>query len=175
MSFSLRCFSFQLHSKSEHIGLVGIRDFPSGLHSPSCALPPFLPAISSGRDGRKRPPAVAVLACRYSDNASFAVVHRKPGFFGTARTARSSGIIDKVELIYFCARFIIGGALLLKRRIQARDLVVRQQLKWISYGTLAGVVPFILIYVIPVVLGARATFAMDSSILSCLAFRWDMH
>jgi two-component system NtrC family sensor kinase len=84
---------------------------------------------------------------------------------GLPRTARSSAIIDSVELIYFCAGFIIGGALLLRRRIQTQDLVVRQQLKWISYGTLAGVVPFSLIYVIPVVLGARATFAMDSSIL----------
>jgi two-component system NtrC family sensor kinase len=84
---------------------------------------------------------------------------------GLPRTAHASGIIDRFELAYFCAWFAIGGALLLKRRIQTRDLIARQQLKWVSYGTLAGVVPFSLIYVIPVVLGARATFAMDSSIL----------
>jgi two-component system NtrC family sensor kinase len=82
---------------------------------------------------------------------------------GLPRTARSSGIIDRAELAYFCAWFILAGALLLKR--QRHDLVVRQQLKWVSYGTLASIVPFSLIYVIPVLLGARATFAMDSSIL----------
>jgi PAS domain S-box-containing protein len=85
--------------------------------------------------------------------------------FGLPRTARSSGIIDSVELVCFCAGFIAGGALLLMRRIQTQDLIVRQQLKWISYGTLAGVLPFSIIYVIPVILGARATFAMDASIL----------
>jgi PAS domain S-box-containing protein len=84
---------------------------------------------------------------------------------GLPRTDRSSGILDNIELIYFCSGFILGGALLLKRRIQTRDLIVRQQLKWVSYGTLAGVVPFSLIYVIPVLFGARSNFAMDSSIL----------
>ena len=84
---------------------------------------------------------------------------------GLPRTARSSVIIDNIELIYFCSGFILGGALLLKRRIQTQDLIVRQQLKWVSYGTLAGVVPFSLIYAIPVLFGARASFAMDSSIL----------
>ncbi len=84
---------------------------------------------------------------------------------GLPRTARSSGIIDRVDLIYFCAGFIVGGALLLKRRIETQDLIVRQQLKWVSYGTLAGVVPFSLIYVLPVLFGVRASFAMESSIL----------
>ena len=85
--------------------------------------------------------------------------------WGLPRTARSSGIIDNIELIYFCAGFIIGGALLLNRRIRNDDLVVRQQLKWVGYGTLAGVVPFSLIYVLPVLVGVRANFAMDSSML----------
>jgi two-component system NtrC family sensor kinase len=84
---------------------------------------------------------------------------------GLPRTAHASDVIDRIELVYFCAWFVIGGALLLKRQIRAREVIARQQLKWVSYGTLAGVVPFSLIYAIPVVLGARATFAMDSSIL----------
>ncbi len=84
---------------------------------------------------------------------------------GLPRTARSLGIIDRLELVYFCIGFIAGAGLLLKRQIQTKDVVVRQQLKWIGYGTLAGVVPFCLIYVIPVLLGVRSTFAMDSSIL----------
>ena len=84
---------------------------------------------------------------------------------GLPRTARSSAIVDSIEYIYLCAGFIIGGALLLKRRIQTQDLIVRQQLKWVGFGTLAGIVPFSLIYVIPVLLGVRPGFAMDSSIL----------
>lgn len=84
---------------------------------------------------------------------------------GLPRTARSSGILDNVDLGYFCAGFIIGGTLLLRRRIKTQDLVERQQLKWISYGTLAGVIPFSVIYGIPVLFGARSNFAMDSSML----------
>jgi two-component system NtrC family sensor kinase len=88
---------------------------------------------------------------------------------GLPRTARSSGIIDLVQLAFFCAGFFIGSTLLLMRRIKSRDLIVRQQMKWVSYGTLAGMVPFSLIYVIPVSLGVHPNFAMNSSIL-LLAF-----
>jgi PAS domain S-box-containing protein len=84
---------------------------------------------------------------------------------GMPRDARSGVIIDYIELAYFSAGFLIGGSLLLKRRIETRNLIVRQQMKWISYGALAGIVPFSLIYVIPVWLGVHATFAMNSSIL----------
>jgi two-component system NtrC family sensor kinase len=84
---------------------------------------------------------------------------------GLPRTARSSEILDHIQLAYFIMGFLVGGALLLKKRIIARDLIVRQQMKWISYGTLAGVLPFVLIYGVPVLLGARANFAMGASIL----------
>jgi two-component system NtrC family sensor kinase len=84
---------------------------------------------------------------------------------GLPRTARSSRIVDYIQLAFFCAGFLVGSLLLLKRRIEARDLIIRQQMKWISYGTLAGVVPFSLIYVLPVLLGVRPNFAMNSSIL----------
>jgi two-component system, NtrC family, sensor kinase len=84
---------------------------------------------------------------------------------GLPRTAYSSGIIDSIELIYFCLGFLIGGSLLLRRRLEVHDFIVRQQMKWISYGTLAGIVPFSLIYVVPVVAGVHANFTMESSML----------
>jgi two-component system, NtrC family, sensor kinase len=78
----------------------------------------------------------------------------------------SSPIIDTIEVVFFAACFLAGGALLLKRRLKARDLIVRQQMKWVSYGTLAGIIPFSMIYIVPVVLmDVRATFAMNASIL----------
>jgi two-component system, NtrC family, sensor kinase len=84
---------------------------------------------------------------------------------GLPRNARASGIIDGIELAFFFAAFVMGGALLLKRRVETRDLIARQQMKWISYGTLAGIVPFSVIYIIPVYWGAQPNLAMDSSIL----------
>jgi two-component system, NtrC family, sensor kinase len=85
--------------------------------------------------------------------------------FGLARTNQSFDLIHRIELAFFFTGFLIGGALLLKRRIESRDLIVRQQMKWISYGTMAGIVPFSLIYVVPFMMGVRPNFAMELSIL----------
>jgi two-component system, NtrC family, sensor kinase len=84
---------------------------------------------------------------------------------GLPRNARASRILDEMELAFFFAGFLAGGALLLKRRIQTRELIARQQMKWISYGTLAGIVPFSMIYIIPVYLGVQPNLAINSSIL----------
>jgi two-component system, NtrC family, sensor kinase len=86
-------------------------------------------------------------------------------FLGLPRNQHSNDLLDRIDLIYFLAGFLIGSALLLKRRIEVKDFIARQQMKWISYGTLAGVIPFGLIYGLPVLLGAHSTFAMDSSLL----------
>jgi two-component system NtrC family sensor kinase len=85
--------------------------------------------------------------------------------FGLPRTEHYYEILDRVELIYFSLGFLIGGAILLKRRSESHNLITRQQMKWVSYGTLSGIVPFSLIYVLPTLLGVRANFAMESSML----------
>ena len=85
---------------------------------------------------------------------------------GLPRTAAASKLLDQIQLAHFSAGFILGGALLLKRRIEARDVMVRQQMKWISYGTLAGIAPFGVVYVIPTLSGVRAGFAMEATMLS---------
>ena len=84
---------------------------------------------------------------------------------GLPRTARSSGILDQIHLVYFSVGLIGGGGLLIKHRFEALDLIVRQQMKWIRYGVLAGIVPFSLIYVAPTLLGVRANTLMESSML----------
>ena len=83
--------------------------------------------------------------------------------FRLPRTAHTLQLLDRIHLIYFVLGFLTGGSILLYRRIQARDLTTRQQMKWVGYGTLAGVIPFSLIYVIPELLGFRANLAVYSS------------
>ncbi len=85
---------------------------------------------------------------------------------GLALTAGGSLVVDRVELLFFCAAFLAGGLRLLRLRRGNRDLVAGQQLKWIGYGTMAGIVPFGLAYGLPVLLGARPNLAMEASILS---------
>ncbi len=84
---------------------------------------------------------------------------------GLPRTTGSSEFLDLIHLVYFTIGFLTGALILLKRRLEARELIMCQQMKWISYGTLAGIVPFSLIYALPVLLGVRANFAMESSML----------
>lgn len=84
---------------------------------------------------------------------------------GLPRTARSSGILDQIHLMYFAVGFIGGGGLLLKHRFEALDFMVRQQMKWIRYGVLAGIVPFSMLYVAPTLLGVRANTLMEASML----------
>jgi two-component system NtrC family sensor kinase len=84
---------------------------------------------------------------------------------GLPRDARSLAILDRIHLVHFCAGFLIGGIILLHRRLKARDLIIRQQMKWVSYGTLAGIVPFMSIYVLPRLAGEHDSFAMNSSML----------
>ncbi len=84
---------------------------------------------------------------------------------GLPRTAQSSRIIDHIHLVYFTASFLAGGLLLLWKRFRVRDLIARQQMKWISYGALGGILPFGLIYALPALAGARANLAMESSML----------
>ncbi|NWG13973.1 MAG: PAS domain-containing protein, partial [Acidobacteria bacterium] len=82
---------------------------------------------------------------------------------GLPRTAWASQVIDRIHLAYFVLGFMIGGSILFYRRVSARDLTTRQQMKWVSYGTLAGIIPFSLIYAIPELFGVRAGLAMYMS------------
>lgn len=84
---------------------------------------------------------------------------------GLPRTIGASDIIDRIQMIYFSLGFLLAGAFLIKKRIEGRDLIVRQQMKWVGYGTVAGTVPFCLFYVIPVLLGVRANLLMESSLI----------
>ncbi|MBZ5494888.1 MAG: PAS domain S-box protein [Acidobacteriia bacterium] len=82
---------------------------------------------------------------------------------GLPLDARSLGILDRVHLVYLCAGLLIGGIILLRRKMAARDLTTGQQMKWVSYGTLAGTVPFVLIYGLPSLFAVRASFPMLAS------------
>ena len=49
--------------------------------------------------------------------------------------------------------------------------ILRQQLKWVTRGTILAIAPFTLFYVIPYLTGALPTEAMKVSVLSLGIFR----
>ncbi len=86
--------------------------------------------------------------------------------FGLPLNARSSFILDRIHLVYLSSGLLLGASLLLRQKLAAHDLTATQQMKWVSYGALAGIIPFLVIYVIPVLFGAQANFPMLCSMLS---------
>jgi two-component system, NtrC family, sensor kinase len=63
-------------------------------------------------------------------------------------------LIDKIEYSYLGIYFLAAAIVFYKSFREAPSGVLRQQLKWLTGGTLAGALPFALLYVIPFVLDA---------------------
>ena len=74
--------------------------------------------------------------------------------------------LDRVEMAYQTALFIIAAAVLWSSYRRAGSPVLRQQLKWVTRGTILAIAPFTLLYVIPYLLGSLPTTAMKISVLS---------
>ncbi len=62
-------------------------------------------------------------------------------------------VLDQMELAYLGAYFLAAAMIFLRSYRRAPSGVLRQQLKWVTGGTLAGIVPFLLLYILPFFLG----------------------
>jgi two-component system, NtrC family, sensor kinase len=74
-------------------------------------------------------------------------------------------LLDRAWLLVFSASFIGGGLILHLNYRRADDPIIRQQLKWLRNGTLAGIVPFAIFYAVPFIAGVVPTPAMRLSVL----------
>jgi two-component system NtrC family sensor kinase len=57
--------------------------------------------------------------------------------------------LDKTETFYLGLYFLLAAAIFLASYLRAPSGVLRQQLKWVTGGTLAGILPFFALYVLP--------------------------
>src|SRR2546425_8423151 len=78
-------------------------------------------------------------------------------------------LLDRVELFYLAAYFLLGPGALQYSYRRAQAPLVRQQLKWVTWGTYLAFGPFTLAYALPYFLGFVPTGWMKVSVLS-LAF-----
>jgi PAS domain S-box-containing protein len=68
-------------------------------------------------------------------------------------------LLNKLEFGYLAGCFISAGIVFYKNYREAPSGVLRQQLKWLTGGTLVGALPVSLLYILPLVLGlAPATW-----------------
>ncbi len=75
-------------------------------------------------------------------------------------------LLDKIELSYLGACFLAAGLGFYRNFRAAPSGVLRQQLKWLTGGTLAGSLPFTLLYIVPFVADAGPRAWMQFSAVS---------
>jgi two-component system, NtrC family, sensor kinase len=91
---------------------------------------------------------------------------------GTLRIALSPielrWMLDRMWLLFLTGMYLAGGMVLTFEYRKTRDLIVRQQLKWLRNGAILGVVPFALFYVLPYTLGYIPGEYLKISVLSLI-------
>ena len=81
-------------------------------------------------------------------------------------SARLAWDMDRLQMGHLALYFVAAAAVLWYSYERARTPLLRQQLKWVTRGTILAIAPFTLLYVIPTLTGALPTMAMKVSVLS---------
>ena len=76
-------------------------------------------------------------------------------------------LMDRVWLLIYCGSYCLGAVLLHLSYRRTDDPIIRQQIKWLRNGTLAGMGPFIVFYAGPYIAGIVPTPEMRLAVL-CL-------
>src|SRR2546425_693242 len=74
--------------------------------------------------------------------------------------------LDRLEMGCQALFFVVAAAVLWHSYRRPSAPILRQQLKWVTRGTILAITPFTLCYVIPYLTGALPTTAMKVSVLS---------
>jgi len=74
--------------------------------------------------------------------------------------------MDRIWLTFLSMTYLLGAAAVTAAYRQARDPVVRQQLKWLRNGAVFGILPFTLIYVVPYLFGVVPGPYMELAVFS---------
>ena len=74
--------------------------------------------------------------------------------------------LDRLQMGYLALFFVIAAGVLWYSYRSASTPILRQQLKWVTRGTILAITPFTLFYVIPYILGNGQSAGMKVSVLS---------
>jgi two-component system, NtrC family, sensor kinase len=108
------------------------------------------------------------IAAVYAAPAALLVIHilTTINALGFVPTMRSRFTLDQIEVSFLGVYFLAAGLVFYLSYRRTRSGVLRQQLKWLTGGTLAGSVPFTMFYILPYVLDSAAQPWMQFSALS---------
>jgi two-component system, NtrC family, sensor kinase len=74
--------------------------------------------------------------------------------------------MDRQEFAYGALMFIVAAVVLWYSYRRASTTILRQQLKWVTRGTILAIVPYTLFYVLPFLMGSLPGTTMKLSVLS---------
>ena len=74
--------------------------------------------------------------------------------------------LDRVEWVYLAAYFIAATVTLWHSYRDAQTAILRQQMKWVTRGTILSVAPFTIFYIVPYLFGVMPGVGMKVSVLS---------
>ena len=74
--------------------------------------------------------------------------------------------LDRLQMVYLAAYFVTATFVLWHSYRHAASAILRQQMKWVTRGTILSVAPFTIFYVIPYLNGSVPTMGMRISVLS---------
>lgn len=75
-------------------------------------------------------------------------------------------VLDKIELTYLAAYFLAAGIVFSRTFRSSPSGILRQQLKWLTAGSLLGSLPFTVFYILPFVFSASVNTWLKFSALS---------
>jgi len=74
--------------------------------------------------------------------------------------------LDRLEMSYGAVLFLAAAGVLWHSYRRASTTILRQQLKWVTRGTILAIVPYTLLYVVPYLMGSMPGATMKVSALS---------
>ena len=64
------------------------------------------------------------------------------------------GILNWLLMAHFVTALVVGAVLLMRTLLKAKSTVVRQQVKWVMWGTVLAITPFVFLYGLVYLVGA---------------------
>ncbi len=86
--------------------------------------------------------------------------------FNFPRSPSKKVLLDNLNIVYFSIYFLAAIILLFLQRRKVKDIELKQQMKWVIAGVILSLFPFLIFYVIPLLLNLNITPLMQASILS---------
>jgi two-component system NtrC family sensor kinase len=123
--------------------------------------------VFPGRSGADRK-SVLKIAAIYAVPAAILTVHVLTAYnaLGFVPSVRSRVVLEQIEYGFLGLYFLAAGLVFYWSYRHSRSGVLRQQLKWLTGGTLVGSLPFTVFYVLPYLVDPQARSWMQYSTIT---------